>query len=71
MADSKRARRAARMRRRVAAAQTSEEQVAAAFDWFRCAARHVRDAGERSRVMREMATALARGAQAIEGSDRT
>ena len=71
MADLKRARRAARMRRRVAAAATADEQVAAAFDWFRSAARHAGDAGERSRVLREMATALTRGAQAIEGSDRT
>ena len=63
--------RAARMRRRVAVAQTAEEQVSAAFDWFRSAARHAGDAGERSRVLREMATALTRGAQAIEGSDRT
>ena len=83
MTDSKRARRvarrgfatkgeerAARMRRRVGSAQTAEEQVAAAFDWFRSAARHA-PAGERGALMREMATALARGAQAIEGSDRT
>ena len=71
MADLKRARRAARMRRRVAAAATADEQVAAAFDWFRSAARHAPADVDRGALMREMATALTRGAQAIEGSDRT
>lgn len=82
MGDVKRARRAAvrgfptrrderqhRMRRRLEQSATAEEQLAAAFDWFRSAARHA-DVSVRGGLMREMASTLTGGAQAIERGDR-
>ena len=79
MADSKRARRAARrgfatrgeeraarMRRRVVAAQTAEEQVSVAFDWFRSAVARIKDAGERAGHLREVSEFLARSAAEID-----
>ena len=80
MADAKRARRAAtrgfatrtaerqhRMRQRLATAATTEQQLAASYDWFRSAASHVMDPAERARVMRETAAMLARTAADLEG----
>jgi hypothetical protein len=42
-----------RMRQRLAAAQTAEEQLAVAFDWFRASAARIKDAPERARCMRK------------------
>lgn len=49
--------RAGRMRRRLAAAQTAEEQLAVAFDWFRASVSHA-DPAERARRMREVSEFL-------------
>lgn len=57
-----------RMRERLSAATTAEDQLAAAFDWFRMSARHVADAGERGRRMRAVAQVLTREAAEIDGS---
>lgn len=71
-------RRTERMRDHVAAAQTPEARLSAAFDWFRISAGRlaVRGSGrdgsrpnrpEAERIMREMADQLARKAASIDG----
>jgi hypothetical protein len=55
-----------RMRRRLSSATTAEEQLAAAYDWFRSAARRS-DAARRARVMREASEFLARLAGQLSG----
>lgn len=54
-----------RMRSRLAAATTAEEQLAAAYDWFRMSARRSAD---RTRLMREASEFLARLAAQVDGS---
>jgi len=56
-----------RVRQRVTTAATAEGQLAAAFDWFRMAARRNAELPERGRVMRDMAQVLAEAAAALEG----
>lgn len=55
-----------RRRARLASALTAEEQLAAAYDWLRSSLRRRADAGERSRVMREVAEFLAHRALALD-----
>lgn len=61
--------RAERMRQRLGAAQTADEQLAIAFDWFRASALHIKDAAERARRMREASEFLITRVSEIEGSD--
>jgi hypothetical protein len=59
--------RSERMQLRLASAATAEEQLAAAYDWFRVSARHIKDAGERGHRLRTVTQVLVREAQAIDG----
>lgn len=61
--------RAERMRRRLSSAQTAEEQVAIAFDWFRASALHIKDAAERARRIREVSEFLVGRITEIDRSD--
>jgi hypothetical protein len=56
-----------RMRRRLQTAASAEEQLSAAFDWFRYSAQHMEPAGARAGEMRAMAEAMATAAARIEG----
>jgi hypothetical protein len=66
------ARRMQRMQQRLLAATAPEQALSAAFDWFRSSAGYLarRDGGrhraDADRAMREMASALARSAAAID-----
>lgn len=59
--------RRARMQGRMAAAQTAEEQLAIAFDWYRMNMRRSGSPAFRSRCMREAAEYLVRAAEQAGG----
>lgn len=55
-----------RNRNRLASATTAEEQLAAAYDWFRMSARRVKDVGARGARIRHVAEFLASTAIEID-----
>lgn len=66
---TKREERQHRMRARLQSAATAEQQLAAAYDWFRLTVAHDAPGPDRPRLMRDMAQHLASRARAIEGGD--
>jgi hypothetical protein len=60
--------RAERMRQRMAAAQTADEQLALTFDWFRMSVARIKDAAERARRMREVSEFLVTRVSEIDRS---